>query len=431
VSAAERLPDRPKGYDVSDALDDGTTYQDLIRLVEATPVWPPPHPVPAGPPDLDPNSPVPIIPLRIATISAVDLVRRQFPEPRWAVSQVVPEGASLLVGAPKKGKSWFLLGLGIAVAAGGKALGKIDVEAGDVLLLCLEDTQRRLQERLWRILGDESAPSRLYLATEWPRLDQGAAEQLDLWLRDHPGTRLVGVDVIARLRPPTNGNGNLYHLDYGILAELKAVADAHRVALVAVHHSRKAGAEDPLDTISGTSGLAAAADTALILTREPGRADANLYLRGRDVPEADHALSFEPSTCTWHLLGDAAEYRMTSGRADVVSLLRAGGPLTPKEIATALGMEPGNARVLLHRMKQAEQVVSVGGAYHVSPCNTCNGVTPAAKAAEIRAVSSPLSVTPPPDTCNAELSHEQAETGVIVTPVTPLQPPPGREVFDL
>jgi hypothetical protein len=351
-----------------------------------------------------------------ATITAADLASRTFADPRWAVPGVLPDGATLLVGAPKKGKSWLLLGLGIAIAAGGYALGKIPVERGDALLLCLEDNPRRLQERLWRMLDGEPAPERLHLVTEWPRLDDGADVALDTWLTAHPETRLVGIDVLARLRPPSSGNGNLYQLDYSTLARLKTVSDAHGVALVAVHHSRKAAADDPLDTVSGTAGLAGAADTALILTREKGRADGNLYVRGRDVPEADYALGFDPVTCTWNLLGDAAEYRMTEDRAAVVALLRQRGPLGPKEIAEALSANRGTMRVLLHRMRNAGQLLGNDGMYSALPIT---GVTP-----QENGITVPNSLLHPllhlDDGCNTPCNTENGATTPILDPVTPV-----------
>lgn len=301
-------------------------------------------------------------------ISASDLVTKVFPEPRWAVPGLIPEGATLLVGAPKRGKSWLLLGLGIAVAAGGRAIGKLPVQGGDVLLLCLEDSQRRLQERLWRTLDGEAAPSRLYLGTAWPLLSQGGDQQLAAWLTEHPDTRLVGIDVLARLRPPTRDKGDLYQKDYDTMAAFKQVADAYGVALVVVHHSRKADADDPLDTISGTAGLAAAADTALILKREKGKAEASLYVRGRDVAEADYTLGFDPVTCRWSLLGDADVAGLSVGRAEIVSALAGRGPMTPKMVADVLGVDAAaraNIRQTMLRMANAEQLVVRDGWYDV------------------------------------------------------------------
>lgn len=90
--------------------------------------------------------------------SAADLQQQTFPPPRWAVPDLLAEGVNVLAGAPKLGKSWLALGLGIAVASGGRALGSIDVVQGDVLYLALEDTPRRLFDRMGKLCG----------ATPWP-----------------------------------------------------------------------------------------------------------------------------------------------------------------------------------------------------------------------------------------------------------------------
>ena len=42
---------------------------------------------------------------------------------------------------------------------------------------------------------------------------------------------------------------------------LKTIADEYGIAVVAIHHLRKMDADDPLDQISGTTGLAGSADT--------------------------------------------------------------------------------------------------------------------------------------------------------------------------
>ena len=75
-----------------------------------------------------------------------------------------------MAGAPKLGKSWLALSLGIAVGSGGVALSKIDVDQGYVLYLALEDNARRLQERLRLLLNGDGAPEGLRIETAWPRL---------------------------------------------------------------------------------------------------------------------------------------------------------------------------------------------------------------------------------------------------------------------
>lgn len=225
-----------------------------------------------------------------------------FPEPRYAVPGVLAEGLNLLAGAPKLGKSWFALNVAAAVAYGGHALDKISVEQGEALYLALEDPPRRLQRRLRLILGGEPAPDGLYIETEWEQLLEGGCDHLDAWLGAHPDCRLAVVDVFAKVRGISNGNVNQYEADYAAMATLKTVADAHGVANLVVHHTRKASADDYVDSVSGTHGLAAAADAVLVLSRSRGSADAKLHVTGRDIEEAEYAMQFNPAEGSWALL---------------------------------------------------------------------------------------------------------------------------------
>ena len=52
------------------------------------------------------------------------------------------------------------------------------------------------------------------------------------------------------------------------------------------HHDRKAGAEDFVDKVSGTNGLAGAADTVVVLTPATPRAAGVIKVTGRDVAKA-------------------------------------------------------------------------------------------------------------------------------------------------
>ncbi len=301
-----------------------------------------------------------------STITAAALVGKHFPEPRWAVEPLIAEGVTILAGAPKLGKSWAALNIAVAIALGGRAMGKLPVTAGDVLYLALEDTERRLQSRLLMVLEDAPAPDRLTIATEWPTMMEGGDAYLRAWLADHRDARLVIIDTVARNRGVVLGNQNNYSADYEAFVRYKSIADEFSVAFLLVHHTRKAGAEDPLDMVSGTNGIAGAVDTVLILKREIGRADATLYVRGRDVAETEHAMAFEPSSCLWTILGDARDYRISAERQAIVDLLvGAPEPMRPKDIAEALNKKPGTVRKMLHEMSQAGTIVALGGTYRL------------------------------------------------------------------
>ncbi len=317
--------------------------------------------------DLEFAPDLPKVPVRRTSWTAAELLATELPEPRWAVDGVFPEGLSFMAGAPKLGKSWLGLGLGIAVATGGFALGKIEVEQGDVLYLALEDNARRLQSRLRMLLDGDPAPAGLNLVTEWPRLDEGGIEELVGWLEEHPGARLVLIDVYPRIRPYSRDHGNLFQSDYEGAALLQAVAVKYGIAIVCLYHTRKAEASDFVETVQGTFGTAAAADTIVVVKRARGEADATLYITGRDVIEQEMALRFAPAAGTWELLGDAAEYGLGETRKEILEAVRAHGTLTPKEVSEVTSVSHDLAKKTMQRMFTDGQLVAKRGSYSLSP----------------------------------------------------------------
>lgn len=293
--------------------------------------------------------------------TADELMGTTFPEPRWAVPGLIAEGLTLLAGAPKLGKSWLVLGLGITTAHGTPALGKINSVAGDVLYCALEDTPRRIKSRLLKMLQGQATPGRLTIATSLPQMPQAVA-LISEWLDEHADARLVIVDVLGKIRPPEGDRANGYERDYAVIGQLKRLADRHRVAVVVVTHTRKMGADDAFDTVSGSTGLTGAADTTLVLRRGRGESSAVLHVTGRDVEESEYALTFDTLTGTWTLDGNAlAEaaaradtMRATAGLGElatsVVELVNA-SPLGIRaaDVAEALGIEHDLARQYLKR----------------------------------------------------------------------------------
>jgi AAA domain len=307
-------------------------------------------------------------PTRRTSWTAADLLAAHLPEPRWAVEELLPEGLTFMCGAPKLGKSWLALAIGIALAAGGYALGKIQVDRGDVLYLALEDNPRRLQGRLRMLLGSDSAPDGLYVETEWERFDEGGLDRLTAWLDAHPAARLVLIDVWTRVRPITRENGNRYQADYDAAAALQAVAIKYGVAIIALYHTRKAEAADFVETVQGTFGTAGAADTIVVVKRSRGEADATLFITGRDVAETELALRFAAETGAWELLGDAAEYGLGKTRAAILELLVAHGPLSPKQVSDlAPDISHELAKKTMQRMFSDGQVTASKGVYTAVP----------------------------------------------------------------
>ena len=88
-----------------------------------------------------------------------------FPELILAVPGIIIEGLTIMAGKTKTGKSCLALNIAVAASLGGNVLGEIKVDKLPVLYLALEDTLRRLQNRLNHI---EASPSKdLFLETRW------------------------------------------------------------------------------------------------------------------------------------------------------------------------------------------------------------------------------------------------------------------------
>jgi hypothetical protein len=318
---------------------------------------------------------------RTGPITAAELMGMTFDPTRWVVPDVLPEGLTLLVGKPKKGKSWMGLGTCEAVATGGVAFGTRRVEQGDTLYLALEDNRKRLRKRLAKILDGRPAPERMHLHTEWPRLDEGGAERLDEWLTEYPEARLVVVDTLAKIRKPARGQ-NVYTEDYAALEQLLPLASKHGVAIVVVHHLRKMAASDPLDEISSSTGLTAGVDGFLILRRTPGSKGPTLYIDGRDIEEpTEYALLWNINTATWTIEGDAEEVHLSKERGDILLTLNRGSePMTPKQVADVMpGAKHNNVKYLMWAMLGDGQLLKDDkGRY--SPANPTNRPTNPKKA---------------------------------------------------
>jgi len=284
-------------------------------------------------------------------VSAAELVTKDFRPLKWAVPDLVPEGLSLLAGKPKTGKSWLALDLALAAAAGTHALGTIKCEGGEVLYLALEDTQRRLHGRIKAVLQGAKAPDELAIATEWRRTDNGGLDDLRTWLSTHRLARLIVIDTLQKVRGARKRDAGIYEDDYKAIGDLKKLADEFTVPIVMVHHLNKEGNNsDPIMAVSGTAGITGSADTILVLSREPNDPHAVLYVRGRDVNEAEIAIKFDDETGKWWKLGKADDWRISEERRKIVKLLMADGPMHPKDVADATGKKHSTVKVTLRRM---------------------------------------------------------------------------------
>ena len=208
-------------------------------------------------------------------------------------------GTYLFVGAPKVGKSFFMAQLAYHVSMG-NILWNYNVRQGTVLYLALEDTQKRLQERLFRMFGTDGAAN-LHFTISAKKVGSGLDEQLKGFVREHPDTKLIIIDTLQKIRE-SGGDSYSYANDYEIVGKLKQFADYNKICLLLVHHTRKQQAEDKFDMISGTNGLLGAADGAFLLQKEKRTSNsAILEISGRDQQDQRLYLTKDLERLVWLL----------------------------------------------------------------------------------------------------------------------------------
>ena len=238
-------------------------------------------------------------PAYLPSLSMNELYDRVFPGKPPVVEDLLYPGVYLFVGAPKVGKSFLMAQLAYHVSMGLPLWG-YEVRRGAVLYLALEDDYPRLQERLYRMFGADSAGG-LFLSISAHMLGDGLEKQLDGFAQEHPDTRLIIIDTLQKIREAGDERYS-YASDYEVITKLKRFADASGVCLLLVHHTRKQQADDRFDKISGTNGLMGAADGAFLFQKER-RTDsaATLDISGRDLQDQRLYLKRDEERLVWEL----------------------------------------------------------------------------------------------------------------------------------
>ena len=251
---------------------------------------------------------------KLETMTAEQLQSAPYSPVPFLVDELLPEGLHILAGAPKIGKSWLALWLCLCVSQG-QPLWNFAVTQGEVLYLSLEDSYRRIQSRLFDLTED--APPTLHFAIMADTLKHGLEQQIEQFLTEHPTTKLVVIDTLQRVRS-AGSDSNLYANDYQDIGLLKKLADNQHIAILLIHHLRKLHDDDPMNMISGSTGLSGAADSTFVLQKHSRLANiASLHCTGRDIPDRTLKLELGEDDHVWKLLEDS---KTCSGASKVSTL---------------------------------------------------------------------------------------------------------------
>lgn len=251
------------------------------------------------------------------SFSASDLQQEHIDPPTWIIQDVLPTGLAMICAPSKIGKSWMMLQLSIAATSG---LGFMDYKTNKcgVLYYALEDSKRRLKDRMMKILKGGKAPEALRFVTRADPLDKGLLEKIEEELSLYPDIRLVIIDTLQKVRGKVIKNESLYTGDYREMGELKDFADNHNICMLFVHHLRKMADEsDVFNMISGSTALMGAADTIYVISKKKRNdVDATFSMTGRDIEQSDLIIAFNKADYKWEVKGTEEEIAAQKARAE-------------------------------------------------------------------------------------------------------------------
>jgi Bifunctional DNA primase/polymerase, N-terminal/AAA domain/Primase C terminal 1 (PriCT-1) len=286
---------------------------------------------------------VPEPPLVSAVTECLGDLCRTYMEPtRYVCPPFVAEGYTLYVGNPKIGKTTLMRQLAVAAHTGTEFLG-FQCQKTDVLFLSLEEGRKMFRKKTLGMGYQPADLDGLRVAFEWPSGEEGLAK-LREYMRDNPGTRLIIIDGMARIKGHTHSRqASVFDMDYLEGRMLQEFAKEHSgLALIVLHHTRKMESFDPMDLVSGSHGVTAAPDMICVLFKGAG-GQFIMHWEGREWEEEENAYEILRDSGRWRFCGPMSEQEAgirpnAVRQAAIVLLLKERGEVSGKSIAGEFGV---------------------------------------------------------------------------------------------
>lgn len=299
--------------------------------------------------------------MKLEAFTAKELEKEEFPPLFEPIPGLLCEGVHILAGRPKSGKSWLILQMALAVAGGQTALERFEVPKPiGVVYMALEDGARRLQRRLGKLRVEGWPEWLIFRTVDIPGTMAAKIREverlLDGFEADEPA--VLFVDTWGRFRPEKKGK-DAYQDDYKPMSDLAAIVQKRsQLTIVVVHHTKKLGDDgrdlEPLEAVSGTYGLAGAADSIMVLNRKTGSRQGTLTMTGRDSDEKSFLLTRIEDGDGWKCIGEGAAHLKPEEMAIIGAIVDLGGVAGPSAVAARLRVDVETVKKRMQRMANVE-----------------------------------------------------------------------------
>lgn len=240
--------------------------------------------------------------MRDGVYTSTELVNMDLRMPDFFVEGLIPEGATVLAGPSKIGKSLLAMDLAQKVSLGEDFMGR-PTNAAAAMVYSLEDSWSRLKDRLIKqghVCTDPSTSPKYSISA--PTYYDGLKGRIEQFIQDN-GKSLIILDTLQLISPPRPSKVNDYDYYYPFLSDIAQMARENHSSIILIHHTTKAVDEnDPFNNILGSRAIQAATDAMIVITRNRKQLQegkAMLNFTGRDLFTDEFELVFNKDNLTW------------------------------------------------------------------------------------------------------------------------------------
>lgn len=301
-------------------------------------------------------------PIEIVSLARMNEI--DYEPAEFIVDQLIPQGLTLLVGAPKTCKSFFALQTNICVLQGKPLFGKFATKQAAVIHVTYEETPYHFNERSLMLTRGESIPDLGCILHTLPPYSPNEKESGLTKLQElvhRIDAKLIIIDPLVLFLPGFKFTMGTYRDEYKLFNSLQKFALDNKLALLGTIHDPKVSGEDAVNSVIGSIAAAGSSDAILRLQaidKNRNNPQRTLTIVGRNFKEYERKDLLEFNDGVWQYHGSACQLRetiMSSKFRDIFSRANK-NVLRNGEIMALSGLPPEKKGTLYNELSDAVEI---------------------------------------------------------------------------
>lgn len=235
------------------------------------------------------------------TETARDIQKHKVLNDIFIIEGIVTKGLDILAFQKKYGKPCIALDMALCVAGNEDFMGR-KTNHCKVLYFALDDDTDGMEQKIAGIMDSSAASGNITVVNDASSFGNILEDGLDVFLGSNPDIKFVVIDPLEKILENRASGQMGYVQDYGRLSVLKKIVNQHDAALLAVTYTSGInGISGLLDGTFMETEISGDADTVMSVFKNENQhgQEYTLFVIGRDMPETELPLSFDPVKCRW------------------------------------------------------------------------------------------------------------------------------------